>query len=172
MIYDNMLKQDPCTNITKMYVLATADLIGKYYWLSYFGTGQGRNFLQLVLRGTDQQGNLVYENPVYRTTVILAIKDNKLVPVINVPQRNIRNAIVEEIIFFQNNQPYQFKYTNVTNTVGGLLWVDPSFRSVIYMEPAIRDSLFVRMFFFSGEGLEHFQLVYFNPEVKIFKVVF
>jgi hypothetical protein len=38
------------------------------------------------------------------------------------------------------------------------------------MEPAIRDSTFTKLFFFDGRELDAFELVFSNPEVKIFRV--
>jgi len=37
---------------------------------------------------------------------------------------------------------------------------------------AERDSLFTKMFFLNGEGLKHFKLVYSNPKIKLYKVMF
>ena len=55
------------------------------------------------------------------------------------------------------------------STLDGMIWIDPSFRVIIYMDPKVRDSIFTRMFFFNGEGLQKFDMTYQNPEVKIFK---
>jgi len=54
----------------------------------------------------------------------------------------------------------------------GLVWIDPSFKSLIYFAPEIKDSIFVRTFFYGGEGLDHFELVYQNSEIKLYKVNF
>ena len=56
--------------------------------------------------------------------------------------------------------------------IDGLIWLDPGFRSLIYFAPAIKDSIFTRTFFYNGEGLEHFELVYSNPEIKLYRVNF
>jgi hypothetical protein len=48
------------------------------------------------------------------------------------------------------------------------------------MDSRVRDALFTNMFFFNGQGvtelnipkLKNFELVYSNPEIKIFKVNF
>jgi hypothetical protein len=53
-----------------------------------------------------------------------------------------------------------------------MLWVDPSFQAVIFMDAPVRDSIFTKLFFWDGEGLKHFEMVYSNSEVKIFKVIF
>jgi len=102
----------------------------------------------------------------------LTMKDGRLAAVINVPQQGIRNAIVKEIVYYQQGQEIRYKFENVTNAIDGLAWVDPGFGMVIFMDPKIRDSIFTKMFFFDGKGLKHFELVYSNPEVKIFKVHF
>jgi hypothetical protein len=189
---DNFPEEEACQNATEMYLIASSDLIGKYYWLSFFGdclkkhglgsaevcykmdadwfkkNAQGRNFFQLPLTSQDVSGNLIYGDGI----VTLTTKDNQLVPIINIPQQGIRNAVIKEIIYFQDGNEQRIEYTNVTNALDGMLWVDPSFRVVIFMEPVIRDSLFTKMFFFEGKGLKHFELKYLNSEVRIYKVIF
>ncbi|RLI99047.1 MAG: hypothetical protein DRP00_00375 [Candidatus Aenigmatarchaeota archaeon] len=176
------MPQEACRPVSDIYIIASADLIGKYYWLSCFGSfdyelwektnGQewkcdGRNFIQLPFSGQDAYGNLVYGN-----MLTLTMKDGRLAAVINVPQQGIRNAIVKEIVYYQQGQEIRYKFENVTNAIDGMVWVDPGFGMVIFMDPKIRDSIFTKMFFFDGKGLKHFELVYSNPEVKIFKVHF
>ncbi len=176
------MPQEACKPVSDIYIIASADLIGKYYWLSCFGSfdyelwektnGQewkcdGRNFIQLPFSGQDAYGNLVYGN-----MLTLTMKDGKLAAVINVPQQGVRNAIVKEIVYYQQGQEIRYKFENVTNAIDGMVWVDPGFGMVIFMDPKIRDSIFTKMFFFDGKGLKHFELVYSNPEVKIFKVHF
>jgi hypothetical protein len=181
-IYDNPLKVDPCKSMSKMYVIASSDLIGKYYWLSYFGsfdyekrTGEGRNFIQLQLTNYNQQrGILEYGNGIISITQ----KDNKLVAILNLPQQGIRNAIIKDMIYFQQGNQINQRTENAT--VNGLLFVDPSFQFVIFMDEKIEKSIFTNMFFFNGKGLKefeipelkNFELKYSNPEVKIFEVKF
>jgi dolichyl-diphosphooligosaccharide--protein glycosyltransferase len=165
--FGDSVPAEACNKVSQMYLIASSDLIGKYYWLSYFGTGTGRNFVQLPFSGRDVTGNFVYGN-----ILTLAIKDNQLVPIINIPQQGIINAVVKEIIFYQNGQERRFAYTNVTNAIDGLVWVDPSFQVAIFMDAQIKESIFTKMFFFDGQGLTHFTKVFENPEVKIFRVIF
>jgi dolichyl-diphosphooligosaccharide--protein glycosyltransferase len=189
-IYDNILKEDPCEKLDTMYFIASSDLIGKYFWLSYFGScqaqfgtgsqscyqltddqfrkvAQGRNFAQLPLSNRDSQNNLIYGG-----ILTLTINNNQLVGILNIPEQGIRNAIIKQIVYYQNGQLQFAEYSNATNSLDGLLWVDPSFQTVIYMDPTIRDSIFTRLYFFDGQGLDHFKLVLNNQEVKIFKVEF
>jgi len=181
-IYDNILKEDPCKPVNKMYVIASSDLIGKYYWLSYFGSydekkeaGEGKNFIQLQLTNYNQQkGILEYGNGI----ISLVQKDNKLIPILNFPQQGIRNAVIKDLIYFQGGRQINQVLENAT--INGLVYVDPTFRFIIFMEENVEKSIFTNMFFFNGEGLkefeipklEHFILRYSNPEVKIFEVIF
>ncbi|MEM5836463.1 MAG: STT3 domain-containing protein [Candidatus Aenigmatarchaeota archaeon] len=181
-IYDNIFKEDPCKPANKMYVIASSDLIGKYYWLSYFGsydekngTGEGKNFIQLELTNFNQQrGILEYGNGI----IYITQKNNTLVAILNLPAQKIRNAVVKDIIYFYQGQQINQRIENAT--FNGLVFIDPSFRFVIFMDENIEKSVFTNMFFFNGEGvkefeipkLEHFKLKYYNPEVKIFEVKF
>jgi hypothetical protein len=96
-------------------------------------------------------------------SITLAIRNSTLIPVLN------NKYVASEIIFFQNGQMFT-KTFNTTETVPGTVWVDPSFQSVIFMNPTIRNSVFTDLFFFNGKDLKNFQLVYNNGEVKIFRV--
>jgi len=165
-VYASIMPADACDAVPEMYVMASSDLIGKYYWLSYFGTGTGRNYAQMTRTSVDQtQGVLSYGGG----TISLVYKNGTWVPVLNVAEQGIRNAVVRSIVYFENGQQKRLTF-NETNMVDGMLWVDPSYSTVIFMDPATRDSIFTRMFFFDGEGLEHFQLVYSNGEIRLFKV--
>jgi asparagine N-glycosylation enzyme membrane subunit Stt3 len=166
-VYASIMPADACDAVPEMYVMASSDLIGKYYWLTYFGTGTGRNYAQMSRTSVDQtQGVLSYGGG----TISLVYKDGTWVPVLNVAEQGIRNAVVQSLVYFENGQQKRLTF-NETNMVDGMLWVDPSYSTVIFMDPATRDSIFTSMFFFNGEGLEHFQLVYSNSEIRLFKVV-
>jgi asparagine N-glycosylation enzyme membrane subunit Stt3 len=167
MIYDNILKEDPCNiNITKIYFIASNDLIGKYYWLTYFGTGTGRQYVVLPLTGRDNQGNLVYGNGI----LTLAFKDDKIVPILNIPSQGIFNMVVRKLVFVYQGNQYSFDYSNATNKIDGLVFSDGN--TAIYMDPQTANSMLTKLYFFNGEGLKYFKLVYSNPEVKIFEVDF
>jgi dolichyl-diphosphooligosaccharide--protein glycosyltransferase len=177
--YGDIVPKDACDPTPEMYFIASDDLIGKYYWLSYFGTGQGRNFVNFGLYNYDQSQKVLTYCLIVGSdlrcdigTLSLAQKNNQIVPVLSVPQQSITNAIVKNIVYYQNGIQIKAGYANVTSSIDGLVWVDSSFRSLTFMDPVIQNSVFTRLFFFNGEGLKHFELVYSNPEVKIFKIKF
>ncbi len=182
--FGDRMPDNACDPVKKMYLLATNDLIGKYYWLTYFGTGSGRNYMQCIVdQGLSQQlGAISYGCQTgLSTTISIVQTENSVAPVLRSPQQGIRNAVVRQIIFFQNGAPFFFDNSNATGgALDGLVFVDPSFQVLFYLDPLTRDSLFTNMFFFNGQGvqefgipqLNNFTLVYNNPEVKIFEVHF
>lgn len=161
--FGDKVPEDACGPVSEVYIIASNDLIAKYYWLSFFGTGTGRNFFQIPLSNVDQsQGILSYGDG----TVSLARREDQWVPVYQ------NKYIIKELVYFENGELKYLTFENATDTVDGLLWVDPSFQISIFMDPAIKDSIFVKLFFWNGQGLEHFELKYNNPEIRLYKVNF
>jgi dolichyl-diphosphooligosaccharide--protein glycosyltransferase len=170
-----------CEPITDMYVLATADLIGKYYWLSYFGTGQGASFIQC---GFNQQETQRLSAPTYVCSAGMEIsiiqQNTTLFAIMNSPHQGVRNAPISRLLLYRDGNQIGFTVNRVGGEIDGMVLIDPSFQNMIFMQPAVRDSIFTNMFFFDGKGapsvgippLKTYKLVYSNPEVKIFKVDF
>jgi len=179
--FGDLVPKEACRDVTEVYVLATSDLIGKYFWMSCFGsfnmklwnsTGgdkwecDGKNYIQIPFSNFDKQGLPIYSQG--EITITLLQNGTQLLGVVNSPSQGIRNAVVRDVVFYQNGERISSRQYN-NNTIDGMIWIDPSFRLIIFMDPSIRDSIFTRMFFFDGEGLENFVPMYQNPEVKIFK---
>ena len=172
-MFKGVFPDDACKPVSDIYLIASSDLIGKYYWLSYFGSydaktkiGQGKNFATLSASKQEADGSIVYGNG----AITLALKDGKPVPIASV---NGQSALIRNLVIIQNNNPVLLDFASgnsTQQTVDGLLWVDAGFRNAVYMEGSVRDSLFTKMFFFNGAGLSKFKLVYQNPEIKVFKV--
>jgi len=166
-IYGSRVPADACDQVPSMYVIASSDLISKYYWLSYFGTGTGRNYLQVQMTNYDpNQGLITYGGG----SLILAYKDGKWVPLLNFPDQGVRNAVVKKIVYFENGNMIEKDY-GAEGTIDGMVWVDPSYQIAMFIDPQTMASLFNQMFFFNGKDLKHFELVYQNPEIRLFKVV-
>ncbi len=179
--FGDIVPKDACKDVTETYILATSDLIGKYFWMSCFGSFDmnlwketkgdewrcdGKNFAQVPFSNFDRQGLPIYSQG--GLTITLLQNGTDLLAVLNAPGQGVRNRVVSDIVFYQNGQRMHSKsYFN--NSVDGMVWIDPSFRLILFMDPTIRDSVFTKMFFFDGEGLENFELMYQNTEVKIYK---
>jgi len=167
--YGSKVPDEVCDEIPEMFVIASNDLIGKYYWMSYFGTGTGRNYFQMQMTGYDpNQGVIEYNDGQLR----LVFDNGQWIPVLNFPQQGVRNVPIRNIVYFENGQERRLNFTDMPNTIDGMVWVDPSYTAAMFMDASIRDSVFTRMFFFNGVGLQNFELVYQNPEIRVFKVIF
>ncbi len=180
--FGDKMPAEACKDTKEVYVLATNDLIGKYFWMSCFGSFnmerwksgirdvnqlcQGRNFIQIPFTNTDNSGLPIYSNDFM--TVTLLQNNTDLLSVINVPSQGVRNVLVSDVVFYQNGLE-QTSHASTSNSFDGMIWIDPSFRAIIFMDSSVRDSVFTKMFFFNGRGLNDFELVFSNQEVKIYK---
>ncbi|MCS7105723.1 MAG: hypothetical protein NZ942_00155, partial [Candidatus Aenigmarchaeota archaeon] len=191
--FGDIVPEDACNPVSDMYIIASADLIGKYVWMNFFGGFRATPnspgacyvepantyvwcFWQGVFSDFDHLGNpryfdkaLVLTPPQGKTFDQCLREENcTLYPIWG-------NRYLIEEVYYPTYLGYKYiSYSNQTNVqlINGLLWVDPSYRYVIFMPPAVRDSLFTKMFFWEGKGLKHFEYVYGNAELKIYKVIF
>jgi hypothetical protein len=177
--WGHIMPSDACDPIKTVYVIASSDLIQKYYWLSYFGSynettksGIGKGFQYIPFKALDTSGFPTYGSDQIPYVVSLVEKDKQILGILNSPYYGIRNAFIKEIVYYDGNQQVKAVYngTATENVVDGLLWIDPSFQVVIFMEESVRDSIFTKLFFWNGGDLKNFEPVYSNQEVKIFKV--
>jgi hypothetical protein len=117
----------------------------------------------------DQEGNPVYIYDYGGLTMAIVQKNNQLIPVYN------NRFIINHMTFFSQDQMQNMDLANSSTTlekIDGLVWVDPGFRSLIYFAPDIKDSIFIRTFFYNGEGLKNFKLVFSNSEIRLYNVTF
>jgi hypothetical protein len=174
------IPEDACEPVSEIYLIASSDLIGKYYWLSCFGSFdmetrecKGKVFWQVPFKQRDEEGRLIYEAPYGLTKflIILTQKDGNIISIVSAPHLGIHKGIAKQTVLYQEGQEFAFDYEG-EDAIDAMVWIDPSFRLAIFMEKEVRDSLFTQLFFFDGKGLKNFELVYSNPELKIFKVKF
>jgi hypothetical protein len=117
----------------------------------------------------DEQGNPIYVYDYSGLTISIVQKPNYLVPIYN------NQYLINHMTFFSDGQRRDIDLTDSSinlERIDGLVWMDPSFRNLIYFAPAIKDSIFTKTFFYDGKGLKHFELVYSNPEIKLYRVNF
>lgn len=161
----------------EMYYIASADLIGKSHWWTYFATwnpvdkGKPLNYITAQLssaRPILQQNAIAYTYPVgQQQSFVLYEQNSTLTPFL---QQNNQFLRVARIAYFTRDGQFMTG-VHPDADVQGLLWVDPSRSVIIFMQPELERSLFTRMFFFNGAGLENFELVNsWGGEVKLFRV--
>jgi len=117
----------------------------------------------------DDEGNPIYVYDYSGLKISIVQKTNYLVPIYN------NQYLINHMTFFSGGlmQDVDLSDSSINlEKIDGLVWVDPSFRNLIYFAPAIKDSIFTKTFFYDGKGLEHFELVYSNPEIKLYRVNF
>ena len=171
----------------EMYYIASADLIGKSLWWTYFATweptggkncpnvgsdkGNCYNYLIANLQGQPRpvQSGIAYVYPISQQNAFLLILSNDTLN--GYLQQGTQLAKIERVYYF--TQQGGVMATTQDAEIKGLLWVDPSGGAVIFIPPELADSMFTRMYFFDGAGLEKFEFVEnWGGEVKLFRIKF
>lgn len=177
----------------KMYWIASNDLIGKYQWLQYFGTGcDGRREERCPLYWYLGQQEAKYTASgevaaiIYGNVILLSGR----VPFPILTQG--KNAVVfKEMLFYDNGQikSLDFEQFNQTELIGYLspmikqlgysltnktldltIWVPNHYGYVVIIPKNLRNNMFTKTFFLEGAGLEKYKQVFRNEEVKIYEV--
>ncbi|MFH1473804.1 MAG: STT3 domain-containing protein [Candidatus Aenigmatarchaeota archaeon] len=183
----------------KVYWIASDDLIGKFRWLQYFGTGcDGVSdescplYIQLgeSSRSTDNNGNLMFRNyDMGQQTQILVYNTQPPIPML---VQGINIALFKEIITYNGTEAISITFTEeelnsmitalkplegqlnarfVNETIQMTAWLPAHYSYIVLIPPTLRDSVFTKMFMLEGQGLEHFEQVFRNEQVKIYEVV-
>lgn len=178
----------------KIYWIASDDLIGKFRWLQYFGTGcDGTTdsscplYIQLSeqSRSTDAQGNIVMRS--YDPVILY-----QNIPILI---QGIDAMLFDEIIYYDaagNVVAYKFNETEQQDLITALkpletelnirftnqsiqtyptVWIPQHFSYIVLIPPHLRNSVFTKMFFLEGQNLEHFKQVFRNEQVKIYEII-
>ncbi|MFB6215992.1 MAG: hypothetical protein ABEJ72_03355, partial [Candidatus Aenigmatarchaeota archaeon] len=154
-------------NASEMYWIASQDLIGKYQWPQYFGTGcRGGQQCPLysMMRVQNQQQNSI----MYQGGVSLQFQNDTVIPVLET-QRG-RRIFETMYMYGRDGELTKKSFSQYNNTFSGTLWVHPRYSFVVYIPEFQKDSIFSRMFFFEGRNLDHFKQVFRNNYVKIYKL--
>jgi hypothetical protein len=181
----------------KVYWIASDDLIGKFQWLQYFGMGcdarvdQEKCPLYIQLpeqsRSNDANGNIALRN--YGNVYVF----HGLGTPIPFYVSGINGLLFDEIIYYYNGTaiPYKMNETDrqaviqvikplesqlnfrfVTNqTIPMTVWMPDHYQYIVIIPQTLRESVFTKMFMLEGQGLEHFNQVFRNEQVKIYEVI-
>jgi asparagine N-glycosylation enzyme membrane subunit Stt3 len=179
----------------KIYWIASDDLIGKFQWLQYFGTGCDARvdekcplYIQIgqESQSTDENGNIVIRN---YGSILLFQGLNVPIPIY---VQDINGAIFDEVMYYSNGnvstvkwnetekqilvqalKPLEtqlnFRFTN--QSIPLTVWVPQHYSYIVIIPQNLRESVFTKMFMLEGQGLEHFKQVFRNEQVKIYEVI-
>lgn len=170
---------------SEIYWIVSDDLIGKFRWLQYFGTGcdgtgehtpDGQRKCPLYSMFS-QQGYSY--NPDYEIMMhsyaggLYAIKQDDIWVVGMTSQgkdygfqRELTYTDDEELIFLD------FTEMNESETFPGTSWLSRNKDFVVYIPPNLERALFTKMFFYEeDETLRNFELVYENFKIRIYRLV-
>jgi hypothetical protein len=183
----------------KAYWIASDDLIGKYQWLQYFGTGcdartDSQCSIYMLLSRTkvayDQNGNpiLVFADSSGSINSIVLFGEIPLPLLIQG-----RDAMLyRDMIYYNGNELKNYSFENLNETKMAALkeglkqynlilsnqtvpltaWMPSNYGYMTLIPDRLKDTVFTKMFFLEGQGLEHFKQVFRNEQVKIYEVVF
>ncbi len=180
----------------RVYWIASKDLIQKYQWLQYFGTGcDARVDKNCELYTLIPQTNVYFNED---GSVSMRVYGNiGYIDLSNTPivffTRGKNAALFKEIWYYENGtvQKLDLEKYNKTQIIESLnpifrnmgyrlsstfmpltLWISEDKSYVVVIPESLKDDMFTKMFFLDGEGLKRFKLVYKNPEVRIYEVNF
>jgi len=174
-----ILKNYMKPNCTEMYYIASADLIGKSQWWSYFSTwnpvDKGKMYIYYAVglssaKPIPAQGAIAYTYAVAQNQAFVIYDINGTLK----PYLQAGNQFLNiEKLFYFTKEGIGKAAINEDAEVKGLLWLEPGRQTAIFIPPELENSLFTSMFFFNGQGLEHFEYIdNWGGEVKLFKVKF
>ena len=181
--FGSIVPDNACNSVNEAFVIVSRDLVGKYYWISYYGSfdyesmsGKHTSYVYLQFTGEDINGNSLYGDKGI-DVIRIERRDGQVIPSFALPVEAIKTyniGHINEIVFFDEQGDEKRldlpDSTNETDTKKSLLWVSPNWKYIVIMTDDVKDSMLARLGFFGGRGLEHFQLVFENPTVKIYKV--
>jgi asparagine N-glycosylation enzyme membrane subunit Stt3 len=180
---------------SKVYWIVSDDLISKYQWLQYFGTGCDATtdptcqLYQLI----PQQQALQNEN----NDIIVRIYSNIIIVnngYVNIPiyTQNNEGFVFGDILSYDHNgeitslQVPESQITALTKSVEPIMdqldikmsdkmipttiWLSKDMTYVVMIPDTLKNTIFTKMFFLEGQGLQNFKQVFRNEQVKIYEI--
>lgn len=157
---------------SKVYFIVYPYFIGIYPWFAYFGSGEKTSMLSLQAQSysLDENGQVngfIYADGYGGTDFSVYMSNGTFVPVYQ------NKYIVKNIAYYEQSEEGTSNLKTVEfegADIMGTFWVGPSFMEAIYMPPEVEGSMFARMWFYDGAGLDNFRQVFKNGYVKIYEV--
>jgi dolichyl-diphosphooligosaccharide--protein glycosyltransferase len=173
----------------RVYWIASDDLIGKFQWLQYFGTGcDARSDANCPLysvfsaQSTQKAGNfslisygqLMLVQPSNGNPFTVVVQGRTVIP-------------IDELLAYVNGKPTSVRFNSpadleavasslnlrtVNQTASLTVWLSPTANYAVVIPQNLRQSMFTKMFFLEGQGLNQFKQVFTNDQIKIYELDF
>lgn len=182
----------------EVYWIASNDLLYKYQWLEYFGMGCNPQtdsancptymvFNKQNEYADTQTGQItlrIYQNSFYGyfglNVPLFFVKDGINGHIVrniitdyngNVTVTSFQNESLADAINYLKPLEKEFNFRFSDDVIEYAVWLDQDANSIAVIHPKLLNTIFFKMYFLEGQGLEHFELVYRNNEVRLFQVV-
>jgi asparagine N-glycosylation enzyme membrane subunit Stt3 len=178
---------------SKVYWIASVDLIGKYRWLQYFGTGcDGTTdkscplYTEIPATGNlynqyGQTAMIQYQNvnlyvggnlpiPMYQNGINIALFKAVLYNVNGTVQGLNIDAQKDQIISSLKPLETNLNGRFVNQTIDLTAWIAPDYSYMVLIPDNLLNTVLTKMYLLNGQGLTHFKQVYANSELKIYEV--
>ncbi len=178
----DILKEYKNPGCDEMYYIASADLIPKSTWWTYFSTWnpvdkKGTPYVYSTIplgssRPDIQQNAIIYTYPVSQeASFVVYLTENNMV--VFLQQQGAPAPLkVEKFLFFDNDGTGRLVYQQ-NASIPGLVFIQPGNSALMFIPPELENAMFTRMFLFNGQGLDNFEYVNeWGGEVKLFRVKF
>ncbi|MBS3054184.1 MAG: hypothetical protein J4431_01455 [Candidatus Aenigmarchaeota archaeon] len=172
-----------------IYYIASADLLGKSVWWTYFATwapnkegkcnaggisdpkGDCYSYSVMPLSNAAPNGDsIIYTYSAGNNQAFLVNYDTVQDRMQAFLSQN-NNLFRVKQTFFVDKNGNGVIYTAPEAEIAGIVWVDSGRNVIIYMQPELQDAMFTRLMLYNGAGLEHFELVKdWGSEVKLYRV--
>jgi len=151
---------------SEVYWIASEDLIGKYQWPQYFATGCRGGDPQCPLYSQLRYQEQEQDKIIYEANVYLEFVNDTPVPVYETAEGR---GTFERMVYYENGELTEKTFDD-ERTIPGTLWVHPQYYTVVLIPEYQEKSMFTKMYFFEGEGIDNFDQVFRNDYVKIYKL--
>ncbi|MGH9879232.1 MAG: hypothetical protein ACRD5H_16500, partial [Nitrososphaerales archaeon] len=101
--YSNILPSDACNSVNETYVVVSRDMIGHYYWMSYYASydlesrsGTGTGYDTLNLTDEDANGMLLYDNG----RIAIDRSNEQPAALAGVPQQGNASKTFSQFVYF------------------------------------------------------------------------
>ncbi|GEM_PF-2054211 len=181
----------------KVYWIASQDLIGKFQWIQFYGSGcdARKEPRKCELYYYLPQRNVLYTDEGKPFLYIYAGNIRVLYADVSYPipffTQGYNAMLIKEVWFYNGSKIMRIDFTkyNITDVVNTLkpifrqlgyrlsyrylpyvLWISENRGYAVLIPQRLKDVLFTKLFFLDGEGLKHFKLVLKNTEVRLYEV--